>query len=271
MRLMVAMLQEQKSREIERYLDARPLEWDMVRVRDGEEALLRLCRERFDLLLLHGHLPKMDGSVVLKALWERGPACPPRVLLLTEPELCPQAHPRADCVASIMARPPQIARLLEVLAAKPMPLLAEKTRQLRLENIRELLGNLGLRSGLKGEAYITWLLDHMVPSPMLEREITATLYPACAAAFGTTAAAVERCVRHAVEEVFTRGSIRGIERYFGMTVDPERGKLTNRAFLVGAAEQLRARMDSAMDYSLARARSPKSMEMHHSPAAPTSV
>lgn len=270
MRLMVAMLQEQKSRDIQRCLEARPLGWDMVWVRDGEEALLRLCRERFDLLLLHGHLPKLDGSTVLKTLWDRGLACPPRVLLLTEPELWGKEPPRADCVTTLMARPQQIARLLEILAAKPMPLLAAKNQPLRLERIQELLEAIGLRRDFKGQAYITWLLDQVVPSPLLEREITATLYPACAAAFGTTAAAVERCVRHAVEEVFTRGSIRGIERYFGMTVDPERGKLTNRAFLLGAAEQLRAGMDAA-DYSLARALSPKSMEMHHSPAAPTKV
>ena len=45
---------------------------------------------------------------------------------------------------------------------------------------------------------------------------TATLYPVCAVAFGT-AAAVERCVINAVEEGL-QGSIRGIERYFGMTV-----------------------------------------------------
>lgn len=270
MRLMVATLQERKGREIQRHLDAGPLAWDIVRARDGEEALGRLCRERFHLLLLHGHLPKLEGNMVLQGLWEEGLACPPRVLLLTEPELRGKAPPRADCIAPLMAQPQRIARLLEVLAAKPVPLLAENTRELRLRRIRELLSAIGLRSSLKGQAYITWLLDYMVPSPMLEREITVRLYPACAAAFGTTAIAVERCVRHAVEEVFTRGSLRGIERYFGMTVDPERGKLTNRAFLVGAAEQLRSGMGAA-DHSLARARSPKSMEMHHSPAAPTRV
>jgi hypothetical protein len=192
------------------------------------------------------------------------------VLLLREVELCGKRPVYADCVASILARPRQIATLLETLAAKLMPALAAATRQLRLGHIEEFLSTIELRSSLKGRAYLVWLLDQIVPSPMLEHQITATLYPACATVFSTTAAAVERCVRHAVEEVFTKGSIRGIERYFGMTVDPERGKLTNRAFLVCAAEQLRHGLECA-DYSLTRPRSPKSMEMHHSPAAPTSV
>ena len=158
MRLMVAMLQERKGREIETCLDAGPFPWDVVRARDGEEALGRLCRDRFDLLLLHGHLPKLEGSMVLQALWEEKLACPPRVLLLTEPELRGKDSPRADCVAPIMAGPQRIARLLEVLAAKPMPLLATKTQPLRLQRIQELLKAIGLRSDLKGEAYITWLL-----------------------------------------------------------------------------------------------------------------
>jgi two-component system response regulator (stage 0 sporulation protein A) len=252
MRLLVAILEENKAGKIEQCLHASPLAWDVISVRDGEEVLSWLVQERFDLLLLHELLPKLDGSSVLEALLERRMACPPRVLLLREAELCGKRPLHVDCVASILARPRQIAALLETLALKPVPALAAASRQVRLARIEEFLSTIELRSS------------------MLEHQITATLYPACATVFSTTAAAVERCVRHAVEEVFTKGSICGIERCFGMTVDPERGKLTNRAFLVCAAEQLRAGLECA-DYSLARARSPKSMEMHHSPAAPTSV
>ena len=59
--------------------------------------------------------------------------------------------------------------------------------------------------------------------------------------------------------------MQGIERFFGATVDPEKGKPTNRAFLVQAASELRRA------YSLADARSPNKSVMHHNPAAPTSV
>ena len=92
-----------------------------------------------------------------------------------------------------------------------------------------------------------------------------SFYRLCARAFGTTPTAVERCLRVAVESVFTQGSMRGIERFFGATVDPERGKPTNRAFLLQASQQIR------LDHSLADTRSPNSSEMHHSPAAPTRV
>ena len=68
-----------------------------------------------------------------------------------------------------------------------------------------------------------------------------------------------------VESVFTQGSMRGIERFFGATVDPDRGKPTNRAFLLQASQQIR------LDHSLADTRTPNSSELHHSPAAPTRV
>ena len=117
----------------------------------------------------------------------------------------------------------------------------------------------------KGRAYAAWLLEHLAPSPGVEERSMGQLYRSCARAFGTTPTAVERCLRVAVESVFTQGSMRGIERFFGATVDPERGKPTNRAFLLQASQQIR------LDHSLADTRSPNSSEMHHSPAAPTRV
>lgn len=98
---------------------------------------------------------------------------------------------------------------------------------------------------------------------MLEELPLCQLYHTCADAFHTTPASVERALRVAVESVFTQGSMQGIERFFGATVDPERGKPTNRAFLIQAAQQLR--------HSLTTACSVNSSEMHHSPAAPTMV
>lgn len=270
MRLLIAMLEAEKAQAVEAWLQRSPMAWDVWMAADGEQALTLLSRERFDLLLLHGCLPQVDGYAVLKALWGQNKACPPRVLLLSEPELMSRHLLRADCVTTMMCRPKEIADLLFVLSTKPVPMLAAATKAQRLKTIEELLSALRLKESFKGRAYLSWLLDQIIPSPLLETEITRKLYPACAAAFGTTDMAVERCVRHAVEEVFTHGSIRGIEKTFGMTVDPERGKLTNRAFLISTAERVRMLIE-LQGHSRTRARSPKSMEMHQSPAAPTRV
>lgn len=244
MRLLVALLDADKAYAVERELDNGDVLWDVWYVADGEAALKVLSQERFDVMVLHSLLPKADGYAVLDRMWHTGLACPPKVLFLSEPEFCKRDRLRVDCAAPILSTPEQLARLVGLLSKKKRPMLAKAAEKNRIRMIEELLTSLGIRHTLKGRAYIEWMLDQVIPSPILEHEITATLYPSCAAAFRTTAAAVERCVRHAVEEIFTRGSIGGIERYFGTTVDPERGKPTNRAFLVGAAEQLRLRMEA---------------------------
>ena len=100
-----------------------------------------------------------------------------------------------------------------------------------------------MNRALKGRAYIAWLLRRWVPSPLVEETPMGALYADCARAFGVSAASVERCLRVAVESVFTMGSISGIERVFGATVDPERGKPTNRAFLCQTTQQLRLLLD----------------------------
>ncbi len=245
-RLLMAMTGEEKPRALQWRLNLGTATWESRHVKDGQAALQTLTEARFDLLLLHPCLPHLDGYEVLGRLWKMQLACPPRVLMLSEPELCKRETLRADCVAPLLASTTHLCRLLELLAQRKTPLLACGTRGLRETLIGELLDTLGVNPAFKGRSYIAWLLDRIIPSPWLENELTSTLYPACASVYRTTPAAVERCVRHAVEELFTRGSMEGIERYFGTTVDPERGKPTNRAFLIGAAEQLRARMDAAV-------------------------
>lgn len=117
----------------------------------------------------------------------------------------------------------------------------------------------------KGRAYAAWLLEHLAPSPVLEERSMGQLYRSCARAFGTTPTAVERCLRVAVESVFTQGSMRGIERFSAPRWTRNAASRPNRAFLLQASQQIR------LDHSLADTRSPNSSEMHHSPAAPTRV
>ncbi|MDD3410820.1 MAG: sporulation initiation factor Spo0A C-terminal domain-containing protein [Eubacteriales bacterium] len=235
--------------------------WMVERAFTGKEALERLERGHYPLLLLHACLPGGDGYAALDALWRKPPVCPPRVLLLCEPEL--GRHARSDCAAPLMTRDEPLERLLRILAQAPEPCLAQALARERGEAVRRALEQLSFGC-TKGHAYIAWLLNRLIPVPELETCLTATLYPRCARAFSVSPASVERCVRIAIEAVFTRGDMDAIESWFGSSVDPERGKPTNRFFLTTMAEKLRRELES---YS----RSPNSSEMHHSPAAPTSV
>lgn len=247
---------------VKAYVIRDPLEaegWDVVIRQDGRS----LCgmEEEFDVLLLHLCLPGMDGLNAGDAYAAAHPVCPPRILFAAPPEWCVHHPPWADCTVDSSTDAEGLCSLLRIIARKPLPRLATAQKKPLAILIERFLDDLSFKPALKGRAYAAWLLERMVPS--IRCSALTGLYAECASAFQTTPAAVERCLRVAVESVFTQGSLAGIERFFGATVDPERGKPTNRAFLMQAAQQLR--------YSLTATRSLNSSEMHHRPAAPTSV
>lgn len=219
--------------------------------------------QEYDLIAMHHCLPGLDGCSAGRLLAEHAPLCPPRILLIAPPEFL-HSHPWwADAVLHNGVSAQGIARTLMLLAQKPLPKLAAVHEQTAAAAVDGFLDELALDGRLKGRAYAAWMLRRLAVSPLLEGWPVSRLYQACAQAFGVTPCAVERCLRVAVEAVFTQGSLTGIERLFGEATDPERGKLTNRAFLLQSCRRLR--------YSLAAACSPNSREMHQSPAAPTSV
>lgn len=235
--------------------------WDITIRRDGREALL--LADSFDIMLMHLCLPGLDGLSAGDAFAAASPVRPPRILFAAPPEWCVHHPSWADCTVDAGISILHLCQLLRIIAQKPLPKLAAAQQQTIEDHIDRLLNDLSLSKRMKGRLYAQWLLKRIIPSTPGSTQTLYMLYAECAQVFQTTPSAVERCLRVAVESVFTRGSMKSIERFFGATVDPERGKPTNRAFLMQAAQQLR--------YSLATARSLNSSEMHHSPAAPTSV
>ena len=69
--------------------------------------------------------------------------------------------------------------------------------------------------------------------------ITKRVYPAIAQKHGKTASQVERAMRHAVEDGVMRAEPEVMQRYFGNSIDPEKGKPSNREFIAALALHLR--------------------------------
>ena len=69
--------------------------------------------------------------------------------------------------------------------------------------------------------------------------ITKELYPNVAKMHQTTAPKVERAIRHAIEVSWGRGRLDLIEKTFGYTINPERGKPTNSEFIAMVADKIR--------------------------------
>lgn len=111
--------------------------------------------------------------------------------------------------------------------------------------IRELLLELGTPEHLVGHPYVVHAVMLMVRDRAYIDNITFALYPQLAAKFDTTAARVERAIRHLIEVTWTRGDLDVRIRYFGNTVSARKGKPTNGEFLARMANIVKLRMQEA--------------------------
>ncbi len=131
-------------------------------------------------------------------------------------------------------------QVLDYLARERKPLPADPEFL-----IRELLLEMGAPDHLVGHPYAVDAILLVVQNRTILNSITLGLYPQVAAIHGTTAARVERAIRHLVEITWTRGDLRTLNRCFGNTVDATKGKPTNGEFIARAANIVRQQMKEA--------------------------
>ena len=103
----------------------------------------------------------------------------------------------------------------------------------------ELLEELGLRPELRAAAFLPEMIAWCAAHPPMLAAVTGRLYPCFAEKYGLRSGAVERDLRSALESLWSRGRLPAVEKWFGHTVDPEKGRPTNREFLALTAEHVR--------------------------------
>ncbi len=79
--------------------------------------------------------------------------------------------------------------------------------------------------------------------------ITKVLYPRIAEKYDTTPSRVERAIRHAIEVAWSRNNIETIKKFFGYTINTEKGKPTNSEFIALVADRIRLQ-NNKYDYSV---------------------
>ena len=193
------------------------------------EEIMGLCP---DFLLLDGVLSGLDSLSLLERLSETMP-CPPRVLYLgREDKWLGLALQRgADAAAAWNTDDEIILRLTESTAQKPLPRLAEHWEADRMEIAEKYAVLLRIPEALKGKQYICRAVSALACAPQLGASFTGLLYPLVASSCLTSARAVEKAIRTAVESTWLRGDLNAIQTLFGYSVDAERGKPTNAEFL----------------------------------------
>ena len=111
--------------------------------------------------------------------------------------------------------------------------------------VRRILLEMGTPDHLVGHPYVVEAVLMAVENRYYINNITFGLYPQIAAKFDTTATRVERGIRHLIEVTWIRGDMDILCRFFGNTVNPQRGKPTNGEFIARLANLVQQQMREA--------------------------
>ncbi len=201
--------------------------WRCVAVRSAQEAYRGVVGGEPDVLWLLEAYPRL-----METLRERPPLASPWLVSACADDSCADAWLEPEQAHLL----PGMTTLLE--RSGRVPMLCEKLLPELTRLSEGLLHALDMPPRLGAWAFLPDMLALCTAHPALLLDMSRGLYPLSAARHSLTPACVERRLRMAVESTWNRGSMDALERFFGQSIDPERGKPTNKEFLC----QLRQRL-----------------------------
>jgi len=232
---------------------------------NGNEALDLIYREQPDLVVLDIIMPHLDGLGVLEKL--QGEIKRPRVIILTAFGQESMTQRAVQLGADYFILKPfdletlgkRIRQLHGVVplvkynndkigdntlatsvvsSAPSMTMASSSTRNLEVE-VTRMIHQMGVPAHVKGYQYLRDAIVCVVQDVALLGAVTKELYPMIAEKYNTTPSRVERAIRHAIELAWDRGNIEFMNRFFGYTINVDRGKPTNSEFIAMVADKLR--------------------------------
>ncbi|WP_347487552.1 sporulation transcription factor Spo0A [Desulfoscipio sp. XC116] len=210
---------------------------------NGLEALDLIQDEAPDVLVLDVIMPHLDGIGVLEKLNEFKNR--PRVIMLT-----------AFGQENITQRAVELGADYYILKPFDFSVLATRIRQLaggfkvspyisvaKPKNldvaVTNIIHEMGVPAHIKGYHYLRDAILQVIEDVNLLGAVTKELYPMIAHKYKTTPSRVERAIRHAIELAWDRGNIEMMTKFFGYTINLQRGKPTNSEFIAMVADKLR--------------------------------
>lgn len=232
----------------------------------GNEALDLISREEPHVVLLDIIMPHLDGLGVLEKL--QNSQLRPKIIILT-----------AFGQESMTQRAVSLGANYYILKPFDLDILGKRIRQLQddfsnsnnalntstmpnqnrnssstsmisngiipptsknLEvEVTRMIHQMGVPAHVKGYQYLRDAIIGVVGDVSLLGAVTKELYPMIAVKYQTTPSRVERAIRHAIELAWDRGNVDFMNRFFGYTINVDRGKPTNSEFVAMVADKLR--------------------------------
>lgn len=224
---------------------------------DGMSAYKKICELKPDVVILDGIMPKLDGLGVLEKLDKKNNKNSPMCIILsaiTQEKITQKAiELGAEYYIAkpfdIDILPKRVRQLNNNLFPNKNNLF--KKNQTGYENysleskITGILHNIGVPAHIRGYNYMREAIIMAVDDIDILNYITKELYPAIAKKCNTTSSRVERAIRHAIEVAWNRGKIEEIDKFFGYTINTNKGKPTNSEFIALIADKLRLELKAS--------------------------
>ncbi|KUO50537.1 MAG: sporulation transcription factor Spo0A [Desulfitibacter sp. BRH_c19] len=214
---------------------------------NGIEALKAIQEKEPDVVILDIIMPHLDGIGVLEKLNSIDLNVRPKIIVLTTLGQETMTQQSCDLGADYYILKPFD---LDVLGTRIKQLVRGestgggsrngmvKGKSLDIE-VTKIIHQMGVPAHIKGYQYLRDAILMVIEEVNLLGAVTKELYPLIAKKYMTTPSRVERAIRHAIELAWDRGNVDMMNRFFGYTINVERGKPTNSEFIAMVADKLR--------------------------------
>lgn len=233
----------------------------------GNEALELIYREQPDVVVLDIIMPHLDGLGVLEKI--QNDVQKPQVIILTafgQESMTQRAvQLGADYfvlkpfdldtlgkrIRQLQGTESMSSNLASVMLANTASavngtnasissgMMAQPSSHNLEVEVTRMIHQMGVPAHVKGYQYLRDAIVSVVQEVSLLGAVTKELYPMIAEKYNTTPSRVERAIRHAIELAWDRGNIDFMNRFFGYTINVDRGKPTNSEFIAMVADKLR--------------------------------
>ena len=222
---------------------------------NGIETLDMINLHLPDVVVLDIIMPHLDGIGVLEKLSHLELVNNPKIVMLTAFGQENMTQRAVDLGADyFMLKPFDLETLgnrVRQLFNEPVPQTRSSSGQTKIYQtapvrsrsmdleVTNLIHQMGVPAHIKGYQYLRDAILLVISEVSLLGAVTKELYPAIATKYLTTPSRVERAIRHAIELAWDRGNVEMMSKYFGYTINIQRGKPTNSEFIAMVADKLR--------------------------------
>ncbi len=216
---------------------------------NGLETLSLIEEKEPDIVILDIIMPHLDGIGVLEKLNRMELDNRPKVIILTSLGQESMTQQLCSLGADYYILKPFDLEILETRikqlttdengsdgGSRNIPGI--KAKSLDVE-VTKIIHQMGVPAHIKGYQYLREAILMVIDEVNLLGAVTKELYPLIAKKYMTTSSRVERAIRHAIELAWDRGNVEMMNRFFGYTINVERGKPTNSEFIAMVADKLR--------------------------------